>query len=307
MAGTEFTRHTSFPQGKCSFTGSKLWKMQVREWAWAQVDLNAVADSVGVDSNNPNPVPGRFAQGGKAISASRVTGTKKKLVKFYAEQRGFTLIFPFDGSDSKKIGNMLQVEVVDRRASSDATVSLTKLSGKTIAFNAHDTNSTYNMDKNVTFNKSELNPLTLFSAVDSDTNHIAISSHGGPPTPADKGDVDKRCMFVCGLKQTLLRLDLDNVEAAFGTLKSKVAKNAIIWIGGCTIGANGKFCQKAANASGCHVVAAGMVLREKKYPKGHVDILDRFCIPIVFAPNQPKMNVYDLCAKQETHKFTVPV
>jgi hypothetical protein len=204
----------------------------------------------------------------------------------------------------------LQVEVVLRRASSDATVSLTKLAGKTIAFNAHDTNSTYNMDTNVTFSKSELNPLTLFSAVPSDTNHIAISSHGGPPTEADKPYVERRCMFVCGRKQTSpsLRLDLDNVEAAFRTLKSKVAKNAIIWMGGCTIGANGKFCQKAADASGCHVVAAAMVLREKKYPKGHVDILDRFCIPIVFAPNQPKqMNVYDLCAKQETHKFTVPV
>ena len=285
-----------------------LWKMQMREWAWAQVDLNDVADSVGVDSNNPNPVPGRFAQGRKAITASRALGTNKKLVKLYADRAGFTLVFAFDGSDSNKVGNNLQIEVLERRASSDASVSLTKLAGKTIAFNAPDTTSTYDMDTTQTFSSSVLDPPLLFSAVQSGTNHVAISSHGGAPTKADEPFVERRCMFVCGRNQTSLRVDLTNVEDAFKTLKSKVAKDAIVWIGGCTIGANNSFCQKAADASGCHVVAAAMVLRARKYPKGNVDVLDRFCIPKVFAPG--KMNpitVADFCAKQETHKFTVPV
>lgn len=308
MAGVEFTRHASFPQSKCFFTKSgMLWKMQVREWAWALVDLNEVADSVSVDSNNPNPVPGRFAQGGKAITATRVAGTKKKLVKLFAEQAGFTLVFAFDGADSNKIGNNLQIEVLTRRANKEANVSLTKLEGNTIAFNAPDAKS-YEMDTTITFSSSAVNLAGLFSAVKSDTNHIAISSHGGVVNSADTNDVRKLCIFVAGMKITSLRLDIDNVETAFKTLKSKVAKNAVVWIGGCTIGENNEFCQKAADASGCHIVAPARVLLAKKHPKGNVDVLDRFCMPKVFAPNQTKpVKIADFCAIQAMHKFVVPV
>ncbi len=305
----EFKKHTSFPLSKCFFTDTSkmLWKMQVREWAWALVDLHDVADTVGVDSNNPNPVPGRFAQGGKAITATRVGGTQKKEVKLFAEQAGFTLVFAFDGADTNKVGNNLQIEVLTRRAPNEAGVSLTSLQGKTIAFNAPDAIS-YEGDTTHTFNKDSFNPAGLFSAVQKDTNHVMISSHGGVPNERDKNDVKKLSIFACGFNLTSLRLDLSNVEDAFKPLKDKVAENAVVWIGGCTIGENNEFCQKAANASGCHVVAPARVLIAKKYPKNNVDVLDRFCMPKVFKPGDANpIKMGDFCAKQETHKFVVPV
>jgi hypothetical protein len=90
----------------------------------------------------------------------------------------------------------------------------------------------------------------------------------------DMGDPKKIVLFVAGMKETALRIDLDNCEKVFATLKPKVAENCVIWFGGCNIAANTDFCLKAANAAGCPVVAPYMVLPNQKFPRGHVDMLD---------------------------------
>jgi hypothetical protein len=118
----------------------------------------------------------------------------------------------------------------------------------------------------------------------------------------------KICMFIGGADHPSLRLGLDNCEAVFAKLKGKVAKDAVLWLGGCTIGSNNEFLKKAAAASGCTVVAPAMVLVNKKQAKGKVDMLDRFCSPKVFGPGKDQpTSVNDFCARQVTHRFVVPV
>src|SRR5262249_6368158 len=131
--------------------------------------------------------------------------------------------------------------------------------------------------------------------------HVVVSSHGVPVA-------EQVCMFVGGLGRDSLRLGLDNCEAVFATLKGKVAKDCVVWLGGCTIGQNREFCIKAARASGCPVVAAGKYLSTKSFPPGTVDLLDRSSMPIFYAPGEDKPgSLSDFCSKQDTYQFVVPV
>ena len=50
-----------------------------------------------------------------------------------------------------------------------------------------------------------------------------------------------------------------------------------------------------------------MGLINKKFPKGHVDMLDGFAMPKIFGPDGKTMTPTDFCAKQEQHRFVVPV
>ena len=79
-------------------------------------------------------------------------------------------------------------------------------------------------------------------------------------------------------------------------------------ISGCAIGENKQFCTKAANASGCPVIAAGYVLPNKRYPKGFVDVLDTLALPRLHLPGQSEpQSLGDLCAMQQKYEFMVPV
>jgi hypothetical protein len=144
-------------------------------------------------------------------------------------------------------------------------------------------------------------PLELFKSIPGGANHVVIASHGMEVG----GNI---CMFTSGASNPSGRLGLDNVETVFATLKGKVAETCVVWLGGCTIGQNIEFCKKAAAASGCPVIAAGYVLRNKKFPKDFVDILDRVSMPKVFLPGAEKPgSLSDFCMNQEKYKFIVPV
>ena len=53
MADPLFVKHPDFPHAKCSFTGSGyFWKMVVREWAFAKVNVNNLS-GLDVESNSP--------------------------------------------------------------------------------------------------------------------------------------------------------------------------------------------------------------------------------------------------------------
>ena len=303
----KFVKHASFPQKNCFFTeGGFFWKMQVREWAFAQVDLDGIDDAIAVTSNNPNAALGHQEKGERGLK-TKASG-KKMTVKFFARAAGFTFVHPFKGDPWNAAEDLrMQVEVLQRRAPSEDKISLTKLEGKTAVISAHDARA-YEMDTTLTFNPSAVNPASVFSGIPKGVNHVVISSHGGVPTAADKSNMAKICLFVGGFRTESVRLDVDNATSVFATLKDKMAENGVIWFGGCNIGANTMFCQKAAEAAGRTVVAPVMVLPNKKFPKGHVDMLDGFAIPKVFVPvGSPATSVSDFCGKQETHKFVVPV
>jgi hypothetical protein len=226
---------------------------------------------------------------------------------------GFSFVQPFKGTPWNAAEDLrLQIEVLSRRAPKESEISMTTLRGKTVALNAPDARA-YTMDTTVTFNPDTTNPASHFVPVPAGANHVVVSSHGGVPSAADKTDVAKICLFVSGFTTAANRIDVDNANAAFSVLKSKVAENCVLWFGGCTIGQNTKFCQIAADASGCIVVAPVMALPFKQFAKGQIDILDAFAIPRVFLPRAPSassataMSVSDFCAKQETCKFDVPI
>jgi hypothetical protein len=170
----KFVKHASFPQNKCSYTAAGyFWKMQVREWAFAQVDLEGAGPGIDVTSNNPNVVLGVHEKGEKGIKSSS-SGANKLTVRFYAKGQGFTFVHPFRSDPFVAEEDVrMQVEVVKREATSVNSISVTDLKGSTIALLAHDAKA-YEMDKTFVFPSTAVNPLSFFSAVPADTNHVVI-------------------------------------------------------------------------------------------------------------------------------------
>jgi hypothetical protein len=306
MAAIKFTRHPNFPKANCSFTpAGYFWKVQVRQWAFAELNVEHFTAGLQVASNNPNVVLGPSAAGPKALTLTSKGSAAS--VKFYADSPGFTMIYFYKSDPSKVLDDVhMQVEVLARRANTPAAISLTKLEGRTVAINAPDAIA-YEMQTTRKFSDVASNPLGLFSGVADGTQHLVISSHGGVPNERDKQDMSKICLFVAGFKLGSIRLDVGNVEAVFKTLKGRMAANCVVWFGGCNIGANREFCSKAALASGCYVVAPVMPLLNKKFPKNYVDLLDGVSIPVIFDPAGKPMSISDFCSKQAELKFTVPI
>lgn len=306
MAAIKFTRHPNFPKANCFYTpAGYFWKVQVRQWAFAELNVEHFTAGLQVASNNPNVVLGANAVGSKAQTLTgKAAGAS---VKFYADSPGFTMIYFFKSDPSKVVDDVhMQVEVLARRANSQAAISLTKLEGRTVAINAPDAIA-YEMQTTLKFKDVSANPQGLFSGVADGTQHLVISSHGGVPNERDKQDVSKICLFVAGFKLGSTRLDVGNVETVFKTLKGRMAANCVVWFGGCNIGANRDFCSKAALASGCYVVAPVMQLPNKRFPKNYVDMLDGFAIPVIFDPAGKAMSISDFCSKQAELNFNVPV
>jgi hypothetical protein len=297
-AAMKFARHSSFPPQNASLLPSGwFWKMTVREWAFAQLD---VVDDV--------PIPDKFTGETNNMSVVREVSAKsaslkKVTIRFYAHSRGAAYVYLHDPAVADHFASvekmLMQVTVEPRSANQESETSLTRLEGTTAVINAPDAKS-YEMSKTETY--SAKNPLELFKTIPNGTNHLVISSHGIEVG----GNI---CMFPGGSSSPSQRLGLDNVAEVFATLKTKAAPdNCVVWLGGCNIGQNNEFCKKAARASGCPVIAAGQFLSAKKFDKDHVDILDRHSAPKLFLPGEDKpASLSDFCAKQEKYKFVVPV
>lgn len=306
----KFSLHSSFP-AKRAFTtaGGLLWKIQVREWAFAQVNLEGITDSgIGVTSNNPDAVADERDKPHKALKFALDSTGKKGTAKFYAKKSGFSFVQPFLGDPWVAAEDLrLQVEVIQRRSAQPKDLSLTKLTGTTIALNAPDAKA-YTMDKTVTFDPNEKDPTKWFAGVPAKANHVVISSHGGVVNHSDSTNPAKICLFISGFTTAGNHIDVENAKAAFSVLIGKVAPDCVVWFGGCTIGANTKFCQIAADASGCIVVAPVMPLPFRSFAKGQVEILDGFAVPKIYVPQVPNgMSVWEFCATQESRNFEVPV
>jgi len=217
-----FTRHPDFPVSKTRLTAtSRLWKMEVREWAFAEVNVTDVDPGLKPTSNNPNVATDHYSPTKPdTIKGTTKTGSRDMTVRFYARAPGFTIIHLFETNPFVPAFDGLQVEVMRRRAPKEAEISLTKLLGTTCAINAPDAMA-YDMGTTLTFDKTLSDPTKVFSAVPGNLNHLVISSHGGFQNVADMKDVTKMSLYVCGGDTALFRLTVADVQKAFDTLKGR--------------------------------------------------------------------------------------
>jgi hypothetical protein len=303
MGTPSFAKTASFPATRAYYTaGRTLWKLDVKEWAFATVDATDVDSGLKVSSNNPTVVPGFFDPSVKGIKYAAASSGSGGSVRFYANGQGFTFVNFFRPPSFDTVGGLLQVHIVERRSATPADVQLTKLNGKTFAINAPDT-ITYDMGKTVVSAVSEASETGVFAKVDAGTNHVVISSHG---TLESKSPTAKICLWSAG-ERSSFRINDGNVAATFGALKGKVAEDCVIWIGGCTMAQNDAWCKAAAKAAGCHLVAPVNYTTIQKFPKGTVDLLDRSLGPVVFPPTGGKpIGVNEFCSQQDKFQFVVP-
>jgi hypothetical protein len=303
MGTPSFAKAASFPAARAySTAGGTLWKLDVKEWAFATVDAADVDSALKVGSNNPTVVPGFFDQSAAGIKYTAAPSGGGATVRFYANSQGFTFVNFFRPPSFDAVGALLQVHVVERRSKNAADVQLTKLNGKTFAINAPDV-VTYDMDKTVVSAAAEASEGGVFAKVDAGTNHVVVSSHG---TLEDRSATAKICLWSAGQSNSF-RVNDRNVATVFGVLKGKVADDCVIWIGGCTMAQNDAWCKAAAKASGCHLVAPVNYTTIQKFPKGNIDLLDRSLGPVVFPPSGgTPIGVNAFCAQQDKFQFVVP-
>lgn len=296
MGTPSFSKAASFPADRAYYTAGKtLWKLDVKEWAFATVDAADVDPGVNIGSNNPTVVPGFFDKSVKRITFSQGS------VRFYANSTGVTLVNFFRLPLFDKVGGLLQVHIIERRSPTKNDVELTKLNGKTFAINAPDT-VTYDMDKKVVSATPEASEGGVFAKVEAGTNHVVISSHG----TLESKNATNICLWSAGQGNSF-RINDGNVESVFKVLKGKVAENCVIWIGGCTMAQNDTWCKAAAKAAGCHLVAPTNYTTIQKFPKGSIDLLDRSLGPVVFPPDGgAPIGVNDFCSQQDKFQFVVP-
>ncbi len=302
MPVTKWIRHPAFPAinvqaGKDGTLGF----VRLREWAFGKLIAQGLVSGETIKSSAPTVIAGGDLTAPGHITVDFRTGE----VSFLARGAGGTLLFPVNNA-GKLQGTSLTIVVEERRTpAAEKKLSQTTLLGKTFAINAPDT-KTYEMEKTVTFS-STLEPVKIFENVPDGSDHVAVSSHGRIADDLPGTTDASFCMLVAGEKDPKRRLDVTNVEAAFTPLKKKLAKNAVIWLGSCSIGNNDTFCKKAAAASDRIVVAPTSFCPVVKYPKNKIDLLNREPTIRVFQPNGELKRISDLCAEQVARKFTVPI
>jgi hypothetical protein len=325
MAGLKFLKNKNFPDNKAFFTeGKYFWKMEVREWAFFELDAINATGLTG-NSNNNNIVPTRAVTSSpsEAPQAMRTTngagGTAT--IRGYANQSGGGSFVYMFGTDPGKAEEdvLMQVQVVERRARSEkeATLeaNLTRLSGRTIAINAHDAQA-YRMTKTV-INPPASNPLNLFDQVENKTDHVVVSCHGGilgDPANGPDGKPDYASAmraFVGGAKPgndlANSSISVANVKEVFSKLKGKLNDNAVIWLGGCTMAGSPQFCKLAAMSAGCYFIAPGMALLNKKFPQHCIDLVDKYAVPAIYDRLGNTVAHSEFFAKQDSLNFKVPV
>ncbi|MDP3332479.1 MAG: hypothetical protein Q8S55_10925, partial [Methylococcaceae bacterium] len=153
MPSVKFVKHPNFPQKKCFVTeNGYFWKMNVREWAFAEINVANMVAGLTATSNNPTVVLGHTEKGKKGVKTTINKG--QGTVKFYANQSGFTMIYLFDTDQFTPVDNVsIQIEVLGRRAPRENEISLTKLDDKTYAITSPDARA-YIGDKTDIFNSS---------------------------------------------------------------------------------------------------------------------------------------------------------
>jgi hypothetical protein len=99
---------------KAQYTaGRTLWKLDVKEWAFATVDAIDVDPGLTIGSNNPTVVPGFFDKSAKIAYTAAPFGNRGS-VRFYANSQGFTFVHFFRLPAFDAVGGLLQVQILER-------------------------------------------------------------------------------------------------------------------------------------------------------------------------------------------------
>jgi hypothetical protein len=245
---TKFERHSSFPQANCYYLESGwFWKMDIPRFDFSKLNL---VDAAGmyVSSN-----AGDFVSNRDDNLTNRRSTSPNRTIELLGLQVGIAMIEVREGGEGGKIVMTMQVEVKDLPTGQATFLQLPRNSA---AINAADTPVPYSLTTTTRITHSD--PLKLFETVPARTSHVVLSCHGQ--------------MKATGVKLLIAGgVGRDNAERVFATLKSKMA-DGVIWIGGCTAGADNEFCGIAARASGCYVVAPGLTIPAIKARPGMIEL-----------------------------------
>ena len=257
MSNPKFSPHPDIPRSNYQFTETGwLWKLDMKVDAIGKVILRDAA-GLTIQSRNMIVVPNSPAvfKGATSTAADRT-------VEFLGLSNGITMLDVTDGTKPDAIIS-LQVEV---KPVPNRQVNFVAFDAANVALNSNDTPVPYSLQttKRITGGPPE----SLFEAVPAGTKHVAISCHGQMHPTAD--DV-RRGLQIQGLELSIAGgITNDNCDAVFSKLNSRCA-GGVVWLGGCEAGADIGFCNKAAKASGCFIVASSITLPPIKVPAGQIE------------------------------------
>ena len=231
---TKFECHSSFPKSSCYYLESGwFWKMDIPRFDFSKLNIIDAAGMY-VSSNSP------CVSNRDENLTNRTSSSPDRTIELLGLQTGISMIEVREWNGGKVIMTM-QVEVKDLSTGQPTFLQLPENSA---AINAADTPVPYKLHTTTRITHSD--PPKLFSTVPAGTQHVVISCHG-------QMKADGVHLLIAG------GVGRDNADAVFKTLKP-LAGGGVIWIGGCTAGADNEFCGIVAKSSGCYVVAPGLTI-----------------------------------------------
>lgn len=293
MSDPRFAPHPDIPRVNYQFTESGwLWKLDMKTDAFGKVILQDAAGHM-IQSRNPAIVPNSTAvfKGARSADANRT-------VEFLGLSPGITMLDVTDGIKPDAIIS-LQVEV---KPTPSHKLNLVAFDGSSVALNSPDTTVTYSLD--TTKRISSGPPESLFDAVPSGAKHVVISCHGQMHPTADDIRQGRQIkgleLFIAG------NITAGNCEAVFGKLNAKCA-GGVVWIAGCEAGADLDFCNKAAKASGCYIVASSITIPKVTVPAGRIELFPGNMIKFFKNDGSGPMPKVDFMSKAKDLKFHIIV
>jgi len=97
-----------------------------------------------------------------------------------------------------------------------------------------------------------------------------------------------------------------NCEDVFRKLRPK-SERGVVWLGGCEAGADLGFCNKAAKASGCFIVASSITLPPIKVPPGQIEFFPGNMIKFFNRTGAGLISKLEFMSKAKDLKFHIVV
>jgi len=275
-----FEADPTYPVTNYDFTpGGWLYKMKVvvgKFGSFYLVDGPGLIGKSNADWVIPNSPAGFIGQTGQAA---------KRKVELYGLTAKNTAMVEFTAPGSSVVQIYIQVEVLDLPGN---PLRFVKPSASAAALVQSGLPPQYRLGTNVTVTSGP--PETLFDPVPNGTVHVVLSTHGKMNAA---GEID---LSIAG------GVNRANCSAVFAKLKQKSAQ--VVWISGCEAGADITFCKTAAQASGCYIVAAEIVVPVVHVPPGMIDFFDRSMIKFFEKDSGNLMKRSDFLMKQKDLQFT---
>jgi hypothetical protein len=293
MSDPRFSPHPDIPRTNYQFTDKGwLWKLDMKVDAIGKVILQDAA-GLTIQSRNMIVVPNS-----PAVFKGATSNEANRMVEFLGLSNGITMLDVTDGTKPDAIIS-LQVEV---KPVPNRKVNFVAFDGASVALNSNDTPVPYSLQttKRITGGPPE----SLFDAVPAGTKHVAISCHGQMHPTADEA---RRGIQTRGLELFIAGgITNDNCDAVFSKLNSRAA-GGVVWLGGCEAGADLGFCNKAAKASGCFIVASSITLPPIKVPPGQIEFFPGNMIKFFNRTGAGLISKLEFMSKAKDLKFHIVV